>query len=183
LSNIAPTRPYSTIISGCELHRLGVVDQDLRHRARLGGLDRIKSLHRLDDQQRLARRHLVADRDEIGLAGLGREIGGADHGRLHRAGMLAEIVGRGGRCRRGACRGGRCGRRRRDRCCHRHAGPGDPDTPLAVGQLDLAEIGLVKDLRQLADELGIHLELCHGETLRGECQRASRRDNACNARR
>ena len=66
---------------------------------------------------------------------------------------------------------------------HRHAWPGNPDTPLAVGQLDLAEIGLVKDLRQLADELGIHLELCHGETLRGECQRASRRDSACNARR
>ena len=62
-------------------------------------------------------------------------------------------------------------------------GPGDPDTPLAVGQLDLAEIGLVKDLRQLADELGIHLELCHGRTLRGDCQRASRRAIACNARR
>ena len=40
-----------------------------------------------------------------------------------------------------------------------------------------------QQVRQLADELGIHLELCHGETLRGECQRASRRDNACNARR
>ena len=65
-------RPYSTIISGfAELHRLGVVDQDLRDRAGLGRLDRVEGLHRLDDQQRLARRHLVADRDELGLPGSG----------------------------------------------------------------------------------------------------------------
>src|SRR5262245_41699350 len=52
------------------LHRLGVLDQDARHRAGLGRLDRIEGLHRLDDQQSLARRHLVADRDEVGLARL-----------------------------------------------------------------------------------------------------------------
>src|SRR5579872_6966581 len=39
-----------------ELHGLRVVDQHLRHRARLGGLDRIEGLHRLDDQQRLSGR-------------------------------------------------------------------------------------------------------------------------------
>src|SRR5438552_14349010 len=50
-----------------ELHRVGVVDQDLAHRAGLGRLDWIKSLHRLDDQERLACRHLVADRHEVGL--------------------------------------------------------------------------------------------------------------------
>src|SRR5947208_16522411 len=36
-----------------ELHRLRVVDQHLRHRARLGGLDRIEGLHRFYDEQRL----------------------------------------------------------------------------------------------------------------------------------
>ena len=56
---------YSTIISGSP-NSTGwrVVDQDLRDRAGLGRLDRVHHLHRLDDQQRLARRHLVADRDE-----------------------------------------------------------------------------------------------------------------------
>ena len=81
------------------------------------------------------------------LARLGREIGGADHRRLHRAGMLAEIVGRGGR--RGAAAAGaaagsrRGGDRRRGAPSGR---PGDADAPLAVGQLDLAEVGLVEDL-------------------------------------
>jgi hypothetical protein len=41
----------------------------------------------------------------------------------------------------------------------------------------------VEELCQLADELGIQLEFCHGRTLREFGQRASKRDNACNARR
>src|ERR1700752_4460910 len=47
------------------LHRLGVLDQDPHHRACFRRLDRIESLHGFDDQQRLARRHPVADRDEV----------------------------------------------------------------------------------------------------------------------
>src|SRR5581483_11373798 len=74
-----------------ELDRLPVVDQDLRQRAGLGRLDGIERLHRLDDQDGLAGRDLVADIDEGGLAGLGRKIGRADHRRLHRTGVLGEI--------------------------------------------------------------------------------------------
>src|SRR5690606_38912068 len=36
------------------LDRLGVLDQDLLHRAVLGGNDRVHHLHGLDDQQRVA---------------------------------------------------------------------------------------------------------------------------------
>src|SRR6516164_4701083 len=53
-----------------ELHRLRIVDQHLRQRAGLGGLDGIEGLHRLDDQQGLPGRDLVADIDEHRLAGL-----------------------------------------------------------------------------------------------------------------
>src|SRR4029077_14480902 len=78
-----------------ELHGLRVVDQHLRHRARLGGLDRIEGLHRLDDEQRLCGSDLVADAHEHRFARFGREIGGSDHWRFHRAGMLGRVVGRG----------------------------------------------------------------------------------------
>src|SRR6185503_14629671 len=43
-----------------EFHRLGVVDDDLRHSARLGRLDRVEGFHGLDDQERLAGGDLVA---------------------------------------------------------------------------------------------------------------------------
>src|SRR5213595_1866584 len=73
LSNIASDRIVLDDHQGlAELHRLGVVDQDLRHRAGLGGLDRIEGLHCLDDQQGLAGQDLVADVDEYRLAGFGR---------------------------------------------------------------------------------------------------------------
>src|SRR5712671_2741302 len=87
LSNIASDRVLLDDHQGlAELHGLRVVDQDLRDRAALGGLDRIERLHRLDDQQRLARVHLVADIDEYRFAGFGRKIGSPHHRRLHRAG-------------------------------------------------------------------------------------------------
>ena len=44
--------------------------------------DRVHHLHRLDDQQRVARLDRVADGDERLGAGLGRQEGGADHRRL-----------------------------------------------------------------------------------------------------
>jgi len=40
------------------------------------------------------------------------------------------------------------------------------DALVAVCQLDLAEMGFMEELCQLAHELGIHLEFCHGRTLR-----------------
>ncbi len=69
-------------------------------------------------------------------------------------------------------------------CGHRDRRPRHADALVAVGQLDLAEMGLVEELRQLADELGIQLEfLPWSERSAGWGQRASRRDEACNARR
>src|ERR1700741_5690891 len=50
-----------------ELHRSGIVDQDLQDRSRLGRLDRIEGLHLCDEQKRLAGGHLVANRHEVGL--------------------------------------------------------------------------------------------------------------------
>ena len=57
-------------------------------RARARGGDLVHGLHRLDDQQRLARAHPAADLDEGPRAGLGPAIGGADHGRGDDARML-----------------------------------------------------------------------------------------------
>ena len=62
------------------------------------GDDLVEGLHRLDDQQRSPVDDLAADLDEGLGAGLGPQIGGADHRRGHDAGMLGEI-GDGGRGR------------------------------------------------------------------------------------
>ena len=120
--------------------------------------DRVHHLHRLDDQQRVARLDLVADRDERRRARLGREIDGADHRRLDRARMV-------GRARR-------CGRRRRARrgggaAAAAGAGAGAAaatpslrlthDAAVAVLDLDLGEVGLVEQLGELAHQLGVDL--------------------------
>src|SRR5437899_3389996 len=97
LSNIACCALFDDHQRLAKLHRLGVLDQDAHHGAGLGRLDRIEGLHRLDDQERLACRHLVADGDEVGLAGLGREVGRTDDGGGHRARMLGEVALGGGR--------------------------------------------------------------------------------------
>src|SRR5579871_6618349 len=57
-----------------ELDRLGVDDQDLEDLSRLGRRDRVHGLHRLDQQQGLARAHRVADARERRRPGLGLEI-------------------------------------------------------------------------------------------------------------
>src|SRR5579859_6093283 len=76
--------------------RLTVRYQNLRQGSALRRLDRVHHLHRLNDQQRVADLHRAADRRERRGAGLGLQIGGADHRRDHRAGM----AGRAGGCRR-----------------------------------------------------------------------------------
>src|SRR3979409_1834872 len=63
LSNIAAGRLLDDHHGFAAFDRLGILDQDLHDRAGLGRLDRIERLHRLDDQQRLTGRDLVADRD------------------------------------------------------------------------------------------------------------------------
>ena len=68
---------------------LAVIDEDGEHGAGMGGRDVVHGLHGFDDEDGLARRDLGAGLDERRGAGLGRAIGGADHGRVHRAGMVA----------------------------------------------------------------------------------------------
>src|ERR1700761_1110086 len=79
-----------------ELDRLAVFDEDLRHGPGARRGDLVHGLHRFDDQQRLARGDAAADLDEGFGAGLGRPIGGADHGRGHHARMVGEVRDRSG---------------------------------------------------------------------------------------
>src|SRR5688500_6930060 len=58
-----------------EFHRLAVLDEDGADRARARRRDRIHHLHGLDDQQRIAGVHRLAERDERLGAGLRRKIG------------------------------------------------------------------------------------------------------------
>ena len=108
LSNIAGTfeaSSYSMIISGSpnstgwpSSNRICVTVPAARRRNLVHGL------HRFDDQKRIAGCDLAADVDERPRAGLGGDVGGADHRRGHDAGMFRE-VGDGG-CRGSAARHG-----------------------------------------------------------------------------
>src|SRR5258708_15860620 len=69
--------------------RRAVGDEDLRHAAGARRRDLVHHLHRLDDEQGLALAHGVADLDEGQCLRLRREGGGADHGRLERAGEIS----------------------------------------------------------------------------------------------
>src|SRR3954470_23860052 len=66
-----------------ELDGRAVLDQDLDDLAGLGRGHRVHGLHGLDDEQRLAGLHRVADLHEGGRAGVGLQVDGADHRRLH----------------------------------------------------------------------------------------------------
>ena len=108
--------------------------------------------------------------DERRGAGLGGQIGGADHRRLDRAGMIGGggqrgRRRRGGRRRAGAAAAGaaHCARRgRRDR--HRAR---DADAAIAVLHLDLGQAGGVEQFGELADQPGIDL---HGAAPAGACR-------------
>src|SRR5579872_5400610 len=65
-----------------------VGDQDLGDPARLRRADLVHHLHRLDDEQHTAFLDAVAELDEGRLIRLRRDIGGADHRRLHGARMI-----------------------------------------------------------------------------------------------
>src|ERR1700692_1029480 len=75
--------PFALLLNNhqrlAEFDRLAVLDEDLRHGAGARRWNLVHRLHRLDDQKRLADRHLSADFDERLGAGLGGPIGGADH--------------------------------------------------------------------------------------------------------
>src|SRR4051794_22303072 len=64
--------------------RLGVLEQDRRHRSGAWRWNLVHRLHRLDDEQRLALAHFLANRDERLGIGRGGHVGGADHRRGHR---------------------------------------------------------------------------------------------------
>src|SRR5215472_13609330 len=103
--------------SGAILDRLSVGDEDLSEATRPMGADLVHDLHRLDDQERLSFGHAVAEANKGLVARLRREIGGSDHRRLHRPGMLE-----------------RCGvglRRRKRRRSWRAGRPGDADATIA----------------------------------------------------
>ena len=101
-------RRYSRISSGSPYSTGAPVATRMRvDGAGLGRLDLVERLHRLDQQQRLPGGDRSARRDEGRRAGLGRQVGDADHRAEHRAGMVGE---RPRRRRRG---GGRRRRRRR----------------------------------------------------------------------
>src|SRR5689334_14515211 len=66
-----------------ELDRLARLDQDLQHRARDLGLDRIEHLHRLDDAEGVAGLDRLADGDERRLVRRRRGVVRAHHRRAH----------------------------------------------------------------------------------------------------
>src|SRR6185312_14344661 len=75
-------------------HRLCILDEDARDGAGAMRRDLVHGLHRFDDEQGLALGDLGADLDEGGLAGLGRAVGSADHGRGQGARVGREVLGR-----------------------------------------------------------------------------------------
>src|SRR5262245_49916786 len=72
--------------------RLTVVDEDCEHSAGMGRRDGVHGLHGFDDEDGLARGNLGPGFDERRSARLGRAIGGADHGRMDRAGMVMLLL-------------------------------------------------------------------------------------------
>src|SRR5471032_3411079 len=89
LSNIGSIRPTPRSLAPsfdddqrlAEFHRLAVLEQNLDHGAGARGRNLVHGFHRFYNQQRVAGFHQSADLDERLGAGLGRGIGGADHGR------------------------------------------------------------------------------------------------------
>src|SRR6266581_1540523 len=131
-----------------ELHRLGVLDEDLDHASGHLRLDLVHELHRLDDAERLALFHRVALAHEWRRLGVGGPVEGADHGRLdgdparYRLGRLARRFGLGEAGRHGGGRGPHG--HRRMAADHPHA---------QTHALDL-ELGQIVGHRQLHDLLG-----------------------------
>src|SRR5919107_5103199 len=67
------------------LDRLPVLHEDRRHGAGARGDDVVEGLHGLDEEELVASLHPGADLDEVLGLRRGLAVGGADHGREHRA--------------------------------------------------------------------------------------------------
>ena len=176
---------YSTIISGSP-NSTGwrVVDQDLRHRAGLGRLDRIEGLHRLDDQQRLARPSPCRrPRRSWACRARARDRRCRPSATSPRRDAWPTIVGRGGRCSGAGRRGGRQLPSRRARPPpSRSAGrPGCAARRRpARSRRDGSRARIFASLRTNSVSIS-NFAMEKRSAMR--CQRASRRDRACSARR
>ena len=146
---------YSITTSGIAVFdRLRILEQDRRDRAGARRRDLVHRLHRLDDQQRLAFLDRLADLDEGLGVGRRRQIGGADHRRghgvlrRHRRLPAASGAGAAGRVAAGEARGWRRGDGMDGRRLAR-----DADLQVAELDLDLGQVGVVQDAREIADQL------------------------------
>src|SRR5579862_3747569 len=98
-SNIGETTRASSLDQherGAVFYGLAILGENPRDPPGLGRADLVHHLHRLDDEEGLARADGVADAHERRHAGLRREIGDADDGRRNGAGVVG-----GARCRGG----------------------------------------------------------------------------------
>lgn len=126
----------------------------------------VHGLHGLDDEDRLAFLHSLADFHEGASAGSGREIGRANHRRGDRVLRVA-----GSNCRsRGLSRSGSSGCDRSGRCNavsrHMHGRRSSARNADAQGILfdfDFGEVGFFQDVREVANEglIDAGLLLCH----------------------
>src|SRR5579862_2880696 len=148
------------------LHRLAVFHHD-----RLDGpgrvrLDLVQELHRLDDAERLALGHRLADLHEGGRAGRRRTVERPHHGRLELvAGGLGRLrlrgCGQGARPRAGRGHGHLLhGGRGHDQRLGARALAADAHLLLTLGDLDLADAGLLDEVDQL-----LQLAQVHGKVL------------------
>src|SRR3990167_30791 len=100
-----------------KLYRLAVFNQNRLDDPGLIRVDFVEQLHRLDDAQRVAAVHILADVHEGLGTRRGRAVEGADHRRFHH--MAFGCGGFGGfRCYSGGWRRGRCGGGLRCRCIY-----------------------------------------------------------------
>ena len=122
----------------------------------------VHHLHRLDDEQRLTLGDGIADPHVGRLARLCGEVGDADQRRRQRTGVIVAIGARVARAVRAGRRRWLFGGQRWARRCgggRRGAVAGDMDALVADRVFDLAKPGLVQQLGQRADQIGIGRQL------------------------
>ena len=140
-----------------ELNGRAIFDQNRRNRATPRRGNVVHHLHRFDEDDGIAFFHAIAHRFEIGRAGFGLEIGGANHrgfdsigicrGRCSISGCRSGNRGRGSNGCRGGGIGHRCGRQ-----LARNA-----DFAVAIFNLNLGQVGVGNQLRQFAHQRAVNL--------------------------
>src|SRR5512144_2288755 len=139
---------------------LAVIDEDREHGAGMRSRDMVHGLHGLDDEDGLARGNLGAGFDERRGAWLRRAIGGADHGRVHRAGVMTLLLA-----------ASLAGLARPASGIDRESAGADRDGPRHAHALafmldfDLGETGLLEQIGKLADEVLVEGPFLFGHAL------------------